>query len=302
LIGLDYPNMEQAPDQWGDSVLQPVADAIFASGLVSSSIASMISEAKLDVIKIPGLMEMLSTDAGTAKVFKRFSEANVAKSTINATLLDKEEEWERITLRLNGVDRVLGMYLMICAGAADIPSTRFLSREPAGQNATGESDIRNYYDRISSDQEVRQTPALSRLDEVLIRHALGDRPDEIHYTWNPLWQMSETEKAEIGLKKAQAHKIDVDNMLLNPDALRVGRENQLIEDGFYSRRFHRCRPDEPQPRLTPTLPLLLASLLIAQTGLGNGAFNVSPACRVLCFRSRFIAPPFCRGASPPTAH
>jgi hypothetical protein len=35
-----------------------------------------------------------------------------------------------------------------------------LPEATAGLNATGESDIRNYYDRIKSDQETRLQPAL----------------------------------------------------------------------------------------------------------------------------------------------
>jgi phage-related protein (TIGR01555 family) len=233
LIGLDYPDWEQGPDQWGDSALQPVYDAISNAGLVSSSIATLITEAKLDVIKVPGLMEMLSTTEGSAKVFDRFSQGNVAKSVVNATLLDTTEEWERIAVSFGGMDSVMSMYLMIAAGAADIPATRLLGRSPEGMNATGDSDMRNYYDRLQADQKVRIQPALSRLDEVLIRSALGDRDEDIYYEWSPLWQMDEEQKAAVALAKAQAHKIDVDNGLINPEVLREARANQLIEDGFY---------------------------------------------------------------------
>jgi hypothetical protein len=45
--------------------------------------------------------------------------------------------------------------------------------------------------------------------------------------------MSDTEKAAITLQKAQAFKIDADAGLVPPEALRVGREDQLIEDGVY---------------------------------------------------------------------
>jgi hypothetical protein len=131
------------------------------------------------------------------------------------------------------MDGVMGMYLNVASGAADIPATRLLGREPAGMNATGDSDIRNYYDRLQADQAMRVQPALARLDEVIIRSALGDRPEEIYYTWKPLWQMDEDQKSQVWLRKAQAHKIDVDNGLINPDVLREVRKNQVIEDGFY---------------------------------------------------------------------
>jgi uncharacterized protein len=165
LIGHEYPDMERAPDAWGDSVLQPIQDALKDAGMVTSSVATMISEAKIDTVKIPGLLNMMGTEKGTEILTRRFSHANVTKSVINALLIDKDEEWTRQELSMANVDKILQMYLLICCGAADIPATRLLGREPSGQNATGEGDTRNYYDRLSSEQVVKYTPALSRLDE-----------------------------------------------------------------------------------------------------------------------------------------
>lgn len=233
LVGLEYPSMDRAPDQWGDSALQPVVDAIKNAGLVSASIASLTSRATVDVIKVPGLTNTLSTDAGTRKLVERFAAANAAKSVVNSLLIDKEEEWTQLTAQFSGLPQVLQMYLTIASGAADIPATRLIGREPAGMSATGDSDIRNYYDRISSDQNTRLKPLLSRLDEVLIRHVLGKRDPAIHYEWSPLWQMDESQDADIALRKAQAFKIDVECGLVPAEALKKGRENQLVEDGTY---------------------------------------------------------------------
>jgi Uncharacterized protein conserved in bacteria len=131
-LGSEYPDIERAPDSWADSSLQPVVDAIKAAGLVNSSIAAMISEAKLDVIKVPGLIEMLSSKEGTAKLYDRFSGAMTAKSIINTTLVDSNEEWERINLQMSNMDKVMAMYLNIVAGASDIPATRLIGRSAGG--------------------------------------------------------------------------------------------------------------------------------------------------------------------------
>ncbi len=233
LIGLDYPDVEQAPDAWGDSVLQPIYDAIQSASLVCSSLAGMVSEAKVDIVSISGLTEMMSTTEGTNKLISRFSNSNVAKSVVNTLLLDKDlETWDCRKLDLSNLDRVMQAFNFMAAGGADIPATRLFGREPTGMNSTGESDMRNYYDRISADQKVRLTPLLSPLDEILIRHTFGDRDPDVHYDWKPLWQMDDNEKADINFKLAQAHKIDVDNGLINPDVLRLARQNYLTEDGF----------------------------------------------------------------------
>ena len=116
---------------------------------------------------------------------------------INAVVLDGEEEWQRIGVDFNGMPEILQMYLQIAAGAADIPVTRFVGMSPAGLNATGESDLANYYDRIHSDQELRLTPALEKLDIAIQRSALGKFDPDIFYEWNSLWQMTDEAKAAI---------------------------------------------------------------------------------------------------------
>ena len=232
LLGLETPDpMENFG--WGDPVLQMIHDAVSSAGTVTQSIAALISEAKVDVIKIPGLTEIFSTEHGTTRLVKRFSEANVAKSVVNALVLDAEESWERIGTEFQGMPEVMQMYLQIAAGAADIPVTRFLGQSPAGLNSTGESDLQNYYDRIASDQKLRLTPALEKLDLAIVRSALGSSDPNIFYEWNSLWQMDAAQKSEIDKRKAEISKIDVEAGLIPLEALARGRVNQLIEDGTY---------------------------------------------------------------------
>lgn len=235
-IGSELPDhniSSPAGQGWGDSILQVVDDAIKAAGLVAGGIAAMVNDAKLDVIRIPGLSKHLSSQDYTDKLKARFGAANTGKSILNALLLDKDEEWERIASDFGSLPDVLKMYLLIASGAADIPATRMLGQSAQGLNATGDGDIRNYYDRIASEQRTVLTPALARLDEVLIRSAIGAEDPDIYYEWAPLWQMDEAQKAEIANKKANTFKIDVDTAALPIEALAKARSNQLIEDGTY---------------------------------------------------------------------
>ena len=134
---------------WGDSVLQATSDAIMSCGVVSASVAQMVAEAKLDIIKIPGLSENITDNKYEERLKKRFGFANTAKSVYGMLLLDKEEEWQRIEAQFSGLPDVLKMYLLMVSGAFDIPATRFLSQSPAGLSATGDSQACvNYYDRI----------------------------------------------------------------------------------------------------------------------------------------------------------
>ncbi|RAI33721.1 DUF1073 domain-containing protein [Rhodoplanes serenus] len=237
-IGAPIFDRVAAPgDGWGDSVLQVVYDAVQNAASSQQHIAGMIPEAKVDVIKVPGLSDTLSTAQGTALLTQRFTLMNQLKSTINAVLLEGDgesgETWEQKTIRFAEFPELMRLFLQIAAGAADIPVTRLLGQSPAGLNATGDSDIRNYYDNLRSRQQVELRPTLAPFDEMLIRHALGARPPEVHYRWAPLWQMDEAQRAEIASKKASTTKVYVDSGLIPLDALARATVNQLVEDGTY---------------------------------------------------------------------
>jgi len=231
--GNSRPDRDINPDFWGDSVLESAYDAIHDASLATNSIASLLQEAKVDVVKIERLTENLQTQAYADKLGQRFRLAAQMKSIQNVLLLDKEEEWDQKQLSFSTLPEVMREFLNVVAGAADIPVTRLLGQSPGGLNATGESDIRNYYDRISGDQNTWLTPAMTPLDNALWMSATGTRPTDAWYEWASLWQQTPKEKAETAKIKAEATQIYSSSGLIPADALAKGVQNQLIEDGVY---------------------------------------------------------------------
>ena len=74
------------------------------------------------------------------------------------------------------------------SGAADIPVTRLFGTSAKGLNATGEGDMDNYFNSLSSKRLTQIDPGLRQLDEVLVRSATGAWIEDFNYVWNPLRQ------------------------------------------------------------------------------------------------------------------
>lgn len=218
---------------WGDSVLQAVNDAVMNVAVSSGAVAYLMQEMKLDVVKIPDFMKNMADPSYKASIIERFALANQTKSLTSTLIMDREEEWDRVEATFAGLPDVMKLYLLIASGAADIPATRLLGQSAVGLNATGDGDLRNYYDHIAAEQATVLSPALVILDEVMIRSALGSRPKEIWYEWAPLWQTSDAENADIAKKKADTTKVYVDAGVIDPGILEKVVYNQLVEDGFY---------------------------------------------------------------------
>ncbi|MFU0503641.1 anti-CBASS protein Acb1 family protein [Pseudaminobacter sp. NGMCC 1.201702] len=223
---------------WGDSVLVSVMEAVKQADSTSANIASLIFEANVDVITMEGLMAYVGTPDGERKVSDRYRIAATGKSINRMLILDGKEKYERKAASFTNLHELMDRFFQNVSGAADIPMTRLFGMSPGGLNSTGEADLRNYYDRVASGQRLEMQPAMANLDECLIRSATGARDPDIHYDWNPLWQMSEKEKAEVFEKKANAARTIAgkgqENPLMPVEALSDAFVTELVEDGTLS--------------------------------------------------------------------
>ena len=233
---------------WGDSILQTVYDAVRNATSVQQHIAALIPEAKTDVIYVPGLSKILQNSATTTALTDRFTYANTIKSMFNMVLLEgngangdtaQGEKWEQKQISFAQLPDLMQSFLQVASGAADVPVTRLLMQAPSGLGNNGEHALKNYYDNITARQRTELTPAMHRLDEVIIRSALGKRDEAIYSRWAPLYTLSEKEKAETFKMKADAARTIAGTGGMSPalmpiEALSDALVNELVEDGSLS--------------------------------------------------------------------
>jgi uncharacterized protein len=256
-VGNEMPDWRLIPmgGGWGDSILQTVDDSLHDFAMIVGGLASVINDMKMDVVKVPELSRKLSTPELSAKTLQRFSLSNSAKSTINALLLDKDEDWERIQTSFGSTPELIRVAMTLACAAGGVPESRIMGNAPnkglakAGASG-GEVDIKNYYDDIASQQRTKYKPALSPLDICLQRSALGSFDHRIDYEWRPLYQPDPGAVAQTNLQKAQATQVYVGLGLINEDAMRDAVISQLDEDGVYpglqdAIDEHGAEPDEP---------------------------------------------------------
>lgn len=242
---------------WGDSVLTAAIDTVLSFDGVAANIGSLVFEAKVDTIGIPNFMQRLGDTGFETTVLKRFALAEAGKG-INGTLIhDAEEILGQKQASFASLPDILDRFAVNVCAAFDIPVTRFMGQSPAGLSSTGESDIRNYYDAISSSQELEMGPAMQVLDECLIRSAMGTRPPEVHYRWASLWQVSDKERAANGKTYADTIVALKGTGLFPDEPLAEAAINLMTESGAmpglegYMADYFAPQPDTGAPDVTP---------------------------------------------------
>src|SRR5690606_28551402 len=119
---------------WGDSILIAMMDTLKNVDSSMTNINSLIYEAKVDILKIPGLNEMMKDDAARAAIVARVRVAAGLKGNNGMLVVDGEEDYDSKSYAFANLDNIGMMFLQVAAGAADIPATRLIGMSPGGLN------------------------------------------------------------------------------------------------------------------------------------------------------------------------
>lgn len=205
--------------RWDDSVLQAPFDAVRRFDVAHGGAGSLIWDAKTDVIGIENLKEQLSLPGGDAILRQRFDQMAMAKSLFNVLITDSKDKYERKTFSFSGIPEMLQRFTVEVAGASGYPVSLLFGQSPGGLNSTGDNERSTYYDKVHSKQEAMLRPSLRLLLEVLQRSAWGKPAPEFRFTFNPLEQASEKDKAGVELQRGQRDKLYVDMGAIAPSVI-----------------------------------------------------------------------------------
>ena len=201
--GRELPQGELVRENyWGASELEHIWDEIQRYTSVSANAAELVFKANLATLKMDGLGEMMSlgTDDAKRKTECMIGEMTHMMSSFGMLLLNPEESLETHSYSFSGLKDMHEAFMTEVAGAAEIPVTKLFGRSPDGMNATGEADMRNYYERIASLQERMLRPALERLLPVMMMSCFWYIPEKMDFVFNPLATMAPEEMEELAGK------------------------------------------------------------------------------------------------------
>ncbi len=212
---------------WGTSIFTKLWEPVSDSQTVSQSINNLIFESNVDVYRINGFNALVA-EGRDDLVTKRLSIVHEMKSIINGIALDKEDEYDKKSNTFANLPEIDDRFMQKVAGASGIPMTRLLGISPSGMNATGESDMLNYYDNVQSLQENMLRPHINWMDSIIVASEFPGL-ETVDYEFKPLKQLTEIEQATVDLnnKDRDAGYLDR-NVITEIDVL-----SQLAENGTY---------------------------------------------------------------------
>lgn len=213
---------------WGQSIIQASYSALKNSASADDNVAGLIFEANINVISIPKLMEKLEDPRYEARLKSRLSLAAAQKGNHGDLLVDADETFARSSGNFANLDNIMERFAVLVGATQGIPASKFLGQMPKGIGSSANGELTNYYDDIKTIQTLSLQPAMSILDECIIRSALGSRPDDISYLWSPLAQPTSVEIAETGEKLSATLRNMAESGVYERAELREAFTNQFV--------------------------------------------------------------------------
>ena len=212
---------------WSESELQRIYTQLTQFNGAYASVSTLLQEASQGIYKLKNLISMMASD-NYDNVRMRLSIMDRIRSVARAIVVDAEgEDFTRTEVNFANIPQVIDKYLLFLAGVAKIPVTVLMGQSPAGLNATGESDIRWFYDRTASAQQSILRPRYERFGKLMCLAKKGptngELPKILEARFPTLYTLTPKEDAEGRKMQADADHIYVTDGVVTPEEIATSR-------------------------------------------------------------------------------
>ena len=207
---------------------------------VFANAAAILNEFIIGKYKFSDLDEMLS-EGNEPKLKARMAAIEMSKSLINAVLLGSEEDYSRDSATVTGIPDLLDRFMMIISAVSKVPVTKLFGRSAAGMNATGENELKNWYDEVAVEMS-ESNPDMQWLGD-LVADINGKKRRT--WKWNELFQLNEQQRAEVKRIEAEVTRTLADADQRNIDSGVYGPD-QVYEHRYEKDWGKRIEPPAPK--------------------------------------------------------
>lgn len=218
--GVKLPYQQKITEnEWGMSIVERIFDRLTSYDSTSVGAAQLAYKAHLRTAKIKKLREIIATGGKAFEaLIKNMEMVRQYQTNEGMSLFDSEDEFETHSYSFAGLSDLLSEFKEDIAGAVGIPLVRLFRQSPKGFS-TGDADLANYYDDVGTLQERDLRPHIRLLFDVLHRSEFGDPlPEDFTFEFNPLWQMSDTDRSTVATNTTTALATAVRDLGMSPAA------------------------------------------------------------------------------------
>lgn len=204
---------------WADSIFQRLYEPIQHLVVSFQSVANMMQRSAQGKMKMAGVLDAVTAN-NIAYIDGRINDLMLRASNNRPFVFDAEsnEDFQLESYSFNGIPQLQELFMLRVAGALRIPYSILFGQSPSGMNATGETELRTFYDQAKHYQLYSLKPLLEYVVKAVMLSKKGPTKGKELPQWSicfpPLWQLNEQEEAEMAKTKAETAKIQAETKIL----------------------------------------------------------------------------------------
>lgn len=193
-------NYRYNPCGFGESKLATLYDLLIRVTGTQQGAYHLVNLASCLVMSVSQL-RALNAVGSPAKA--KLEELAEQLSIYRAGIVDaKDVEFKQHSASFGSVPELVMSFLQILSAGSDIPATRFLGQAPGGLNATGDSDLENYYNGLRSWQRVYLLPRQLKIFNWLGATLWGwntwlAKSKDMELVYPPLWNLDAVQQSQV---------------------------------------------------------------------------------------------------------
>lgn len=218
VVTRELPDILKPAFNFGGMSLSQLAEPYVENWLrTRQSVSDLINNFSITVLATSMDQVLQDDEDAGLNLINRATLFTKLKSNKGLMLVDKErEEILQVNTPLSGLHELQAQSQEHMCSVSRIPAIILTGISPSGLNASSDGEIRVFYDWIAAQQEAYWREPLETILSIVQLSLFGEIDPDIDFRFVPLYQMTETEEADIRLKDAQTAGIEIDRGVIDP--------------------------------------------------------------------------------------
>lgn len=185
---------------WGASIFESIIPSLSQYIKANNVILELLDEAKIDILKIFGLSDILLSEDGEANVKRRLRLFSDQKNYQSVGAMDSQDDYVQKQLSFGSLDQIIDKIMLLICSSLRIPYSKVFGKGASGFSS-GEDDLENYNGMVMASIREPITPILKWIIDIRCYQLFGRKVDDIVIEWKPLRVLNEVEKQQIETQK-----------------------------------------------------------------------------------------------------
>jgi len=185
---------------WGASIFEAIIPSLSQYIKANNVILELLDEAKIDILKIFGLSDILMSAEGESKVRQRLRIFSEQKNFQSVGAMDSKDDYIQKQLSFGSLDQMVEKIMLLICSSLRIPYSKVFGRGASGFSS-GEDDLENYNGMVISTIREPITPILKWMLDIRCVQLFGRKIDDLVINWKPLRVLPETDEQNIKTQK-----------------------------------------------------------------------------------------------------